>query len=283
MTLYSVNSWSFERDLGPLRMISWNSEKREHTLTIESHPEQMTLPEFIIRLGEAGYEALELSYAQFQESTPEYLEKLRTVAERSGVRLASLLIDDGDLSNSDPHRRRVEAAWFSKWIGIASAAGFERIRFSAGSSDAGDAEAIQRAADGFLMLAEDAKSKGVRVMTENLGPLLSDAKSCLSLLERCDGKIGFTADYGNFKTDKYRQLAEVMPYAETVHAKADVTDNGTLDVEDFRRCVEITADSGFQGPLSLTYLEDGDMWERLAEMRNTADEVLAPAKGVQTR
>src|SRR6476646_210287 len=120
MTLYSVNSWSFERDLGPLRMISWNNEKREHTLTIESHPERMTLPEFIIRLGEAGYEALELSYAQFQDSSPSYLEELRVVAERSGVRLASLLIDDGDLSSADEHRCRIEAAWYSKWIDVAA-------------------------------------------------------------------------------------------------------------------------------------------------------------------
>ncbi|MFS0727276.1 sugar phosphate isomerase/epimerase family protein [Paenibacillus sp. 1P07SE] len=283
MAIYAVNSWSFERQLGPLRMVSWNSDKREHELTIESHPEKMTLPEFIIRLGEAGYEALELSYAQFQDSSPSYLEELRIVAERSGVRLASLLIDDGDLSATDEHRRRIEAAWYSKWIDVAASAGFERVRISAGQGESGDREALRRAAAGFKMLADYAKPKGVRVVTENLGSLLSDAKSCLTLLELCEGKIGFTGDFGNFKTDKYRQLAEVMPHAETVHAKADVRANGGLDLEDFRRCVEISTDSGFSGPYSLTYLEEADVWERLEEMRQAADRILTSAGGMQTR
>lgn len=283
MALYSVNSWSFERQLGPLRMVGWNSDKQEHELTVESHPEQMTLVEFIQRLGQSGYEGVELSYAQFQESSPTYLEELRTTADRSGVRLVSLLVDDGDLSAADAHRRALEVSWFRNWIDIAAAAGFERVRLCAGEAESGDQEALGRAAEGLRMLTDYAEPRGVRIVTENLGSLLAAAGSCVRLLELCQGKIGFTADFGNFQEDKYRQLAEVMPHAETVHAKADAGEDGALALDDYRRCVQIAAESGFDGPYTLTVLGEGDTWAQLAELRQATEAGLAARSGAGAR
>jgi sugar phosphate isomerase/epimerase len=274
MPVFSLNTWSLERYLGPLRMIEWNDGKKEHTLKVDSQPETMTLLELVARLGAEGYGAVEIPYAQFQETTDETLDQLRSTARECGVEMASLLLDYGDLSSADPLRRSADMAWYKRWIEIAAKAGFRRVRIAAGESLPEDRAALIRASEGLMEASGYAEKLGVGVVTENLGSLLSNSDNCQHLLELCRGQVGFTADFGNFKEDKYRQLAEVMTAAETVHAKAVHTEDGRFDEADFRRCIELCVDAGFKGPYSLTYLGGGDNLKSLKAMRLIADGVL---------
>ena len=273
MPVFSVNTWSLEKLLGPLRMVEWREDRKEHALRVESRPEAVTLIELLAMLGDRGYGAVELSYAQFRETADESLEHIRLAARQAGVEMASLLLDYGDPSSADPVRRRADSLWYSRWIEIAAKAGFRRVRIPAGDGNPNDRAALSRAAEGLSAAAQYAAPLGVKVVTENLGSLLSTSANCLQMLELCKGAVGLTADFGNFKTDKYRQLGEVLPAAETVHAKAEAADGGGIDEADFRRCVELCADSGFKGPYSLTYLGGAaDVWGMLDRMRAAVDD-----------
>ncbi|GGF95048.1 sugar phosphate isomerase/epimerase family protein [Paenibacillus abyssi] len=273
--MISLNSWSLEKMMGPLRMTEWNEGSREHVLQVEVYPEEITLDELLIKLEAERYSGLELSYAQLHKTSKEELSRLRNNSQAAGVELTSLLLDYGDLSTTDPLRTKADIAWLRKWIEIAAQAGFRRVRIGAGESPPDDLAALIRASEGLMKVYEYTAEAGIQLVTENLGQLLSNADNCLRLLELCQGKVGFTCDFGNFKQDKYNQLARVLPYADTVHAKAEVDSQGMINTEDFRRCLELCKEAGLEGPYSLTYLGSGDPWEKLSEMRSMMDGVLA--------
>jgi sugar phosphate isomerase/epimerase len=272
--VFSLNSYTFANKLGPMRTYTWNEEFGLYDMAIEQRPEISTLTGLLVRMGANSYRAIEVAYGHLKDTTHGALREIRDVAEISDVELASLLLDFGDLSTDDPVRAEADMTMYRQWIDIASEAGFSRVRLEAGEAQPQDAAAITRAADRLLELAEYAKPAQIWVMTENLGSLLSTSDNCLRLIGLCRGNIGFTADYGNFDQDKYKQLADVLLYAETVHAKAANDDSGCIDEEDYRRCLALTLESGFSGPLSLTYLGSADPWPKLDEMRALAEETL---------
>ncbi|MBD2844989.1 sugar phosphate isomerase/epimerase [Paenibacillus sp. IB182496] len=271
----AVNSWSLEKELGALRMMEWSDVVADRVMHEEEQPEAMTLTELCARLGQSGYRGLELTYAQIKDMSDDAMLDLRGAAKVSNVELSSLLLDYGDLSSDDEVRRQADLKWYKEWIDAASKAGFTRVRVPGGDSAPDDAAALSRAADGLSELAAYSERYGVLVVTENLGELLSTSANCQQLLEQCKGRVGFTADFGNFRTDKYKQLAEVLPYAETVHAKAETDSAGALDEADFKRCIALCVEAGFSGSYALTYLGQGDAWERLTQMRSLAEEALA--------
>lgn len=51
MPVISVNAWSFERYMGPLRMIEWNEDTKEQVLKVSNRPEEMGLTAMLAKLG----------------------------------------------------------------------------------------------------------------------------------------------------------------------------------------------------------------------------------------
>lgn len=256
--------------MGPLAYVAWDQDSMTMTEEVEDHPALLGLFELIGRLGAEGYGGVELAYPHLKDCSDEGLAELRRIAGLAGVELNSLLLDFGEPGTADEVRHDAEMALYREWIDAAAKAGFRRVRIGAGegSGDSGDSEdAFVRAAETLVLLSAYAEHAGIRVVTENLGSLLGSSDRVLRMLSDTGGKVGLTADYGNFKDDKYRQLEEILPHAETVHAKAREDGGGQLDSMDFRRCVELTRKAGYAGPLSLTYLGEGDPWTKLAEMR----------------
>lgn len=278
MMIKSVNTWSLEQYLGPLREAQWDEARREPVITMEDRPVMFPLLELPARLREQGFTAAEVSYAQFPERTELYLNDLRGAFAASGVTLTSLLIDYGDLSAADEVRREADFAWCKGWIDTAAQAGAKRVRIRGGDAEPADEAALRRSAEAMLRLEAYAAQAGIRVVTENLGKLLSTADSCLQFLDLCGGRIGFTADFGNFGKDKHAQLARVLPYAETVHAKPDLKKEGGIDTDDFNRCLQLCIDQGFRGVYSFTYLGEGEPWSHLAELRQNAERTFGMAK-----
>lgn len=273
---HHVNSWTFEKWMGPMAYETWDEEAAAMKTEVETHPALLGLHELIGKLGAEGYGGVELAYPHLHDRSDEGLAELRRIAGLAGVELNSLLLDFGEPGTADEARRDAEMQLYREWIDAAAKAGFRRVRIGAGAGAGdgdggpGDAAAFERAAETLKLLSAYAEHVGIRVVTENLGALLGTADRVLAMLRDTDGKIGLTADFGNFKDDKYRQLEQIAPYAETVHAKAREDGGGQLDSMDFRRCVDIVRRAGYDGPLSLTYLDDGDPWAKLAEMRELA-------------
>ncbi|TJY42385.1 hypothetical protein E5161_10345 [Cohnella pontilimi] len=268
---YSLNSWTFERHLGPLRYTEWDEDQKRHVVRTDTQPQSSTLLGLLVRMGANAYRSLELAYVHLSDRSEDALRDLKNVASVSKIELASLLLDFGDLSTTDPIRRNREMDLYRRWIDFAADAGFRRVRIPAGNSSPDDRAALIRASAGLSELANYAGDNGPRIVTENVGGLLSRSANCLRLIELCQGRVGFTADFDNFDRNKYTQLAEVLPYAETVHAKARLDSRGRIDEVDFRKCLELCRDEQFSGPLSLTYLGTEDPWQMLNVMRTIAE------------
>ncbi|MDG0792030.1 sugar phosphate isomerase/epimerase [Cohnella ginsengisoli] len=268
MIKHHINSWTFEKWMGPLTYVEWDARASALATNVEAQPERLGLAELIARLGAEGYGGIELAYPHLKDRSAEGLAELRRISALAGVELNSLLLDFGDPGTADAARHDAEMALYREWIDAAAAAGFRRVRIGAGDGD--DDASFARAAESLSLLSAYAGHAGVRVVTENLGALLSRSDRVLRLLEETDGSVGLTADFGNFKQDKYRQLEAILPHAETVHAKAREDGGGRLDSMDFRQCVQLARQAGYEGPLSLTYLGGGEPWAVLAEMRELA-------------
>lgn len=76
-------------------------------------------------------------------------------------------------------------------------------------------------------------------------------------------------DTGNWDgEDKYRQIAAVAGQAECSQVKARESGPGVLDEADLEQSLEVLAEAGYAGRLSLVYAgSDDDEWGRLAQMQ----------------
>jgi hypothetical protein len=97
-----------------------------------------------------------------------------------------------------------------------------------------------------------------------------------AVLDRLEGRVGFLADFGNWKgPSKYADLASVLGRAEDVHAKCHFSDGLSMDAQDFGRCLQAAETAGYSGPYTLIYEgPDDDEWQAL---RMERDFVLAYA------
>ena len=85
---------------------------------------------------------------------------------------------------------------------------------------------------------------------------------------------GTLPDFGNFRVgegeyyDRYKGVAELMPYAKAVSAKSyDFNDRGDDDVTDYRKMMRIVVDAGYRGYVGIEY--EGSVLEELPGIRKT--------------
>ena len=153
--------------------------------------------------------------------------------------------------------------------------GAERVRVIGGDSDPEDQEALTRSSRHLNELVEYAENVGVRIVTENFRSLTSTAANCIQLYRNCEEQIGMIADFGNFGgSTKYEELAMILPYSESVHAKPNFDSDGVPDEDEFRKCLDLLADANYNGPITLVYDGPGDMWEGIDRVRKIAETYL---------
>lgn len=167
-----------------------------------------------------------------------------------------LLIDDGDIAHPSEHARH--AAWAGEWIETAAALGARSARVIAGKQTP-TREALDRSVRGLIELCRRGKSLGVRVATENWLDLTPGPEEIAFLMDAVGDELGLLADFGNWKgASKYQGLARILPRAFDTHAKASFSDAGTIDADDFGRCVDLAVAAGYSGPYTLIYESDDD-------------------------
>lgn len=277
MPYLSLTSWSLHRSLGPLRMTMWDEQQKTQVVDEVPQPEYFQLVELPRLAAERGIRALDVCHFHFPDTSPDYLVQLRQAFADHDVTFYTLLADYGDISNADPDRRGSDIAWIQRWIDIASAVGAERVRVVAGDSDPADQPALRRSAEALTELATYAASRNVTVISENFRALSSTSDNCLYLHEVCD-HLDFVCDFGNFKgVTKYDDLASILPFATSIHAKAHYDEQGFPDEAEFRRCLDLVQASAFDGPITLVYDSVGDEWagiERIQRIVETYLELL---------
>jgi len=269
----SLTTWSLHRELGPLRWTYWDKNEKIHKTKIEQQPENTTLLELPAILVKQQFQSLEVCHFHFPSLEKDYLFQLKHSFETSGMNFHCLLVDYGDISSSDENRRKADIEYIKNWVDIASVVGAKSIRVIAGEAPPTDIQALKRSKESLKEIVAYALPKQVRVVTENFKPLSSTKENCIELLS--DNELGLTVDFGNFNKDvKYDSIKNLMPYAESVHAKANYDQHGIIDEDEFRQSLDIVAEHRYNGPITLVYDGPGNLWEGIQRVKAVAKEYL---------
>jgi sugar phosphate isomerase/epimerase len=187
-----------------------------------------------------------------------YLRELRTRCNGEGVRSVLIMIDgEGDLGAADVAARRDAIERHVRWLHAARSLGCFAIRVNA-RSEGTRAEQLERSADGIGALADRAQEMGIAVIVENHGGMSSDGSWMAELMTRvARPNAGTLPDFGNFRLskteqyDRYKGIAEMMPWARDVSAKSygfDAAGNETtIDYARVFAILDAARYSGFVG------------------------------------
>lgn len=252
----AVSTWSLHRTLGQAPAYGPGQEMLEDSL------DGLPLLELPAKLAAFGIYALEICHFHLPSRERAYLRELRGAMADAAVEPFTLLIDAGDLT--DPVHGQRDLAWISDWLEDGAELGVERCRVIAGKAQATEATMAASIA-GLQVLADRAGALGLRLTTENWLGLMASPGQVLQVLDALEGRLGLCVDFGNWRgPTKYDDLAQLMPYAESFHAKCHFAEDGTMDQADFMRCLELTRTATLAGPYTLIY--DGpsaDEWAGL--------------------
>ncbi len=186
-----------------------------------------------------------------------YLAELNRRAAGEGVQNVLIMIDDeGAFGDPDPKRRTEAVHNHHRWVDAAKTLGCHSIRVNAHSKGSYD-EQMKLVADGLRRLVEyGAAASDQRDRRKSRRPLvqrsLAHRASCgWSINPRC----GTLPDFGNFKDyDRYKAVAEMMPYAKGVSAKThDFDAHGNCVETDYHRMMKIVLDAGYHGRVGIEY------------------------------
>jgi sugar phosphate isomerase/epimerase len=210
-----------------------------------------------------GIEAVEYVNSFFKDKAGDaaYIGEMKQRAADLGVRSLLIMCDgEGALGDADDAKRRAAVENHFKWVEAAKALGCHSIRVNAASSGSYE-EQQRRAADGLRKLTEFAAPHGLNVIVENHGGLSSNGEWLSGVIRTVDHpRCGTLPDFGNFNLgdgkeyDRYKGVAELMPFAKAVSAKShDFDEQGNETHTDYRRMLKIVLEAGYHGHLGIEY------------------------------
>jgi sugar phosphate isomerase/epimerase len=206
-----------------------------------------------------------------------YLNDLLQRCKDNGVKNHLIMIDgEGGLAEPDAKERNKAVENHYKWVHAAKHLGCATIRVN--SFGHGSREDVKKASvEGLSKLGEYAAKENINVIVENHGGYSSDGQWMSSIMREVNMKnVGMLPDFGNFciksengytwgnncieEYDKYKGVAEFMPFAKGVSAKTMKFDaNGNCVETDYDRMMKIVKESGFRGYIGIEY--EGDIPE----------------------
>jgi L-ribulose-5-phosphate 3-epimerase len=226
------------------------------------------------RFGIAAVEYVNQFFKDKAKDTDYLADLVRRAADADVHNLLIMCDGLGNLGDPDAKARTKAVENHYPWAEAAKRLGCHSIRVNAASK--GSFEEQQKlAADGLARLAEFAGQMDLSVIVENHGGLSSDGQWLAGVIERVGRpNCGTLPDFGNFADyDRYRGVAELMPFAKGVSAKSHAFDAEGNEVRtDYRRMLSIVADAGYRGWVGIEYegdtlSEDDGIWatKRLLE------------------
>jgi len=217
---------------------------------------------------EYGIDAIELVNQFFMDRAKDerYLADFKRRAQDQGVQILLIMCDDEGALGDPVERRRLKTVEnHYKWVEAAKFLGCHSIRVNAETKgDATDAEKQGHAADGLLHLCTFAKKQGINVLVENHGGLSSNGAWLAGVMKQVKiSNRGTLPDFGNFdlgnskEYDRYKGVAEMMPFAKAVSAKSLNFDaQGNCVETDYRKMIKIVLAAGYHGHLGIEYSGD---------------------------
>lgn len=209
-----------------------------------------------------GIHAVEYVNQFYQENFSEKLvEDLRRRSADEGVRNVLIMCDrEGRLGDPDAAARAKAVSNHHRWADAAKALGCHSIRVNAASAGGYD-EQMKLAADGLRALGEYTDKLGLNVIVENHGGLSSNGSWLAGVMKlAAHPRVGTLPDFGNFRItpteeyDRYKGVAELMPFAKGVSAKShDFDAQGNETGTDYPRMLGLVKAAGYRGHIGIEY------------------------------
>jgi len=209
-----------------------------------------------------------------------YLDALWVRCHDNGVRNALIMCDgEGDLAHEDSIERGKAVENHRQWVDCAVTLKCHSIRVNVYGTGAPE-EHAKRAADSLVQLADYAEPHGLNIIVENHGGITSDGAWMASVMKLAHNpRVGTLPDFGNFNMgdgkqyDRYKGVAEMMPFAKAVSAKSYAFDEkGEETTIDYHRMMKIVLDAGYHGNLGIEY--EGDKHSERDGVRLTKELLL---------
>ncbi len=210
-----------------------------------------------------GISAVEYVNQFFKDKAKDetYLAEMKRRCADHGVESRLIMIDgEGALGDADPAARTKAVENHYKWVDAAKVLGCFAIRVNAASTGSYE-EQMERAADGLRRVTEYGASSGIAVIVENHGGRSSNGQWLAGVMKKVNlPNCGTLPDFGNFdigggqQYDRYKGVAELMPFAKAVSAKShDFDSAGNETHTDYRRMLEIVKDAGYRSFVGIEY------------------------------
>jgi sugar phosphate isomerase/epimerase len=212
-----------------------------------------------------GIDAVELVNQFFMTKAKDqpYLADFKKRADDLGVKILLIMCDgEGALGDPDEAKRLKAVENHYKWAEAAKFFGCHSIRVNAETKGAGSYDdQMARAADGLRRLSEFGAKLRLNVIVENHGHLSSNGEWLAGVMRKVNlPNCGTLPDFGNFalgdgkQYDRYKGVAELMPFAKAVSAKShDFDPEGNCVETDYRRMMKIVLDAGYRGYVGIEY------------------------------
>jgi len=256
---------------------------------------------------EMGFEGLEyvsqlytnenVNFSMKDAGLQNILNELKKRSDSLGLENLLIMIDgEGDLSFSDEKATQTAIENHKKWIDAAAFLGCHSIRINLFGEEDPEAWA-KNSVNSLKALATYAAPKNINIIVENHGGLSSDGGLLARVMkETAMSNVGTLPDFGNFclkkeggarwgapcveEYDKYKGLAELMPYAKGVSAKSYAFDDeGNETTLDYYKMMQIVKDSGFEGYIGTEFEGDvEDPKEGIAATRALILKAISQAK-----
>lgn len=195
-----------------------------------------------------------------------YWEGFKKKCDEAGVKVGLIMCDAlGDLGNADSLERQKAVENHYDWVKIAKFLGCPTIRVNAAGKGTAE-EVAKNAADGLKKLGTFGATEGINVVVENHGGYSSDGTWLAGVMKTVNmPNVGTLPDFGNFciergangclkEYDRYKGIAELMPYAKGVSAKTHVFGkDGNESEMDYARIMKIVKDAGFKGNIGIEF------------------------------
>ncbi|MEX0326910.1 MAG: sugar phosphate isomerase/epimerase family protein [Puniceicoccaceae bacterium] len=214
-----------------------------------------------------------------------FFNELEKRASDQGVKSLLIMVDgEGSLGEPEEAARKGVVENHYKWVDAAAILGCHSIRVNAGGP--GDRETLAPAVvDGLGRLSEYAGKAGLNVIVENHGGYSSDGAWLANVIAQVGmDNCGTLPDFGNFcikrgkdadgkricleEYDRYKGVAELMPYAKAVSAKShDFDEDGNEIHTDFFRMMKIVLEAGYDGYVGIEY--EGSRDDEFTGIRKT--------------